>query len=64
LGVANPIATMRSVGVMLEFLDLPEAAQCIYKAVDQSLGEGKYVSPDLGGNAKTEEVVDDVVKRL
>ena len=63
-GIANPIATIRSVGVMLEFLDLPDAANAIYKAVDGNLAEGKYVSPDLGGTAKTEEVLQDVIKRL
>ncbi|KAJ9602474.1 homoisocitrate dehydrogenase [Cladophialophora chaetospira] len=63
-GIANPIATIRSVGVMLEFLDLPEAAQTVYKAVDESLGEGKFVSPDLGGSASTQEVLEDVLKRL
>ncbi len=63
-GIANPIATIRSVGVMLEFLDLPEAAQVVYKAVDESLGEGKFVSPDLGGKASTQEVLEDVVKRM
>ena len=63
-GLANPIATIRSVGVMLEFLDLPDAANCIYKAVDEGLGEGRFVSPDLGGTASTEEVLQDVLKRL
>jgi homoisocitrate dehydrogenase len=63
-GIANPVATMRSVGVMLEFMDLPEAANKIYAAIDAGLGEGKYISPDLGGKAKTDEVVEDVIKRL
>jgi homoisocitrate dehydrogenase len=63
-GIANPIATIRSVGVMLEFLNLPEAANVIYKAVDENLGEGKFVSPDLGGSATTEEVLQDVIKRM
>ena len=49
---------------MLEFLDLPQAAQVVYKAVDESLGEGRFVSPDLGGKASTQEVLDDVLKRL
>jgi homoisocitrate dehydrogenase len=62
--IANPIATIRSVGVMLEFLNLPEAASVIYKAVDENLGEGKFVSPDLGGKASTEEVLQDVIKRM
>jgi homoisocitrate dehydrogenase len=62
--IANPTATMRSVGVMLEFMGETEAADMIYKAVDGSLAEGKYVSPDLGGTGKTTEVTEDVIKRL
>ncbi|KAK5050972.1 homoisocitrate dehydrogenase [Exophiala bonariae] len=63
-GIANPIATIRSVAVMLEFLDLPEAANVIYRAVDANLAEGSFVSPDLGGTAKTSQVVNDIIKRL
>lgn len=63
-GIANPVATIRSVGCMLEFLDQTEAADVIYNAVDDGLREGKFVSPDLGGRATTKEVADDIVKRL
>ncbi|KAI9807906.1 MAG: homoisocitrate dehydrogenase [Sarcosagium campestre] len=63
-GVANPIATMRSVGLMLEFLNLQEAAAAVYNAVDASLGEARVLSPDLGGSSTTDQVVEDVLKRL
>lgn len=63
-GIANPIATLRSAGLMLEFLGEEEAAARVYEAVDANLEEGKVVSPDLGGKAKTEEVLNDVLKRL
>jgi homoisocitrate dehydrogenase len=63
-GVANPIATLRSTALMLEFKGEEEAAAKIYKAVDECLAEGKYLSPDLGGKAGTEEVLQDVIKRL
>ena len=63
-GIANPIATIRSVGLMLEFMGETEAAGKIYKAVDDSLVEGGCLSPDLGGNSKTQEVVGDILKRL
>lgn len=63
-GIANPIATIRSVALMLEFLGQEEAAAMIYKAVDANLAEAKVLSPDLGGRAKTEEVVEDILKRL
>lgn len=63
-GIANPIATLRSVALMLEFLGEEPAAAKIYAAVDANLDEGKYLSPDLGGKATTQEVLDDVLKRL
>lgn len=63
-GIANPIATLRSVALMLEFLGQEEAAAKIYAAVDGNLAEGKLLSPDMGGKAKTDEVVEDVLKRL
>lgn len=63
-GIANPIATLRSVALMLEFLGEEPAAAKIYAAVDANLDEGKYLSPDLGGKATTQEVLDDVLKKL
>ncbi|KAI9376697.1 hypothetical protein BJX61DRAFT_154784 [Aspergillus egyptiacus] len=63
-GIANPIATLRSTALMLEFLGEAKAAASIYSAVDANLDEGKYLSPDMGGKATTQEVLDDVLKRL
>ncbi|KAH8899166.1 Isocitrate/isopropylmalate dehydrogenase [Thozetella sp. PMI_491] len=62
--IANPIATLRSTALMLEFLDETEAAAKISAAVDANLEEGKLLSPDLGGTAKTNEVVDDILRRI
>ncbi|KAI7471296.1 Homoisocitrate dehydrogenase [Hortaea werneckii] len=64
MDIANPIATLRSVAVMLEFLGQEEAAAKIYKAVDANLMEAKLLSPDMGGKAKTSEIVEDIIKRL
>ncbi|KAI1291553.1 Isocitrate/isopropylmalate dehydrogenase [Xylaria venustula] len=63
-GVANPIATLRSTALMLEFLGEEEAAAKIYAAVDANLEEARLLSPDLGGKATTEEVVNDILKKL
>ena len=63
-GIANPIATLRSAALMLEFLNEEAAAAKIYAAVDGNLSEGKLLSPDLGGTAKTEEVLQDILRRL
>lgn len=63
-GIANPIATLRSVALMLEFMDAEAAAARIYAAVDGNLQAGELLSPDLGGTATTEEVVQDILNRL
>lgn len=48
---------------MLEFMGYPEPAGRIYAAVDAVILEG-IVTPDLGGKAGTEEVVEAVLNRL
>ena len=63
-GIANPIATIRSTALMLEFLGLEEAAARVYNAVDENLEEGRFLTPDMGGKSGTEEVVVDILKRL
>lgn len=63
-GIANPIATIRSTALMLEFQGEEQAAAKIYAAVDANLEEGKLLTPDMGGKATTNEVVEDVCKRL
>jgi 3-isopropylmalate dehydrogenase len=70
-GIANPIATILSGSMMLEWLGFRhrdtqalEAAQKIEEAVTRVLAEGKVKTPDIGGSAKTWEVGDAIVERL
>ena len=63
-GIANPIATIRSAALMLEFNGEEKAASAIYEAVDANLEEGKFLSPDMGGKATTEEIIGDILRRL
>ena len=63
-GIANPIATIRSTALMLEFQGEEAAAARIYEAVDANLEEGRLLTPDMGGKASTEEVIEDVCRRL
>jgi len=63
-GIANPIATIRSAALMLEFLGEEEAARRVDRAVEGNLEEGSVLTPDMGGRAGTEEVVRDVLGRL
>lgn len=62
-GLANPVATLRSTALMLEFLGYPRPAGRIYRAVNEGMLEG-IVTPDLGGKHSTQQVVDDVIHRI
>jgi 3-isopropylmalate dehydrogenase len=62
-GVANPLATILSGAMLLEFLDYDEEGQAVRDAVESVLSDGPK-TPDLGGDATTEDVGDAVVDRL
>lgn len=62
--IANPIATIRSTALMLEFMGFPEAAADIYAAVDANLLANKVTTPDLGGLSGTTDVTADIISRL
>ncbi|MEZ0480930.1 tartrate dehydrogenase [Planococcus sp. SSTMD024] len=55
-GIANPIAQIWSAALMVDHLGRPELAKAIVSAIEQVLGEGKVRTPDLGGNATTEQL--------
>lgn len=61
--ISNPVATIRSAALMLEFLGHPKPAARIYRAVNESLLAG-VVTPDLGGKYSTMEVTEDIIKRF
>ncbi len=63
-GIANPLATISAVGMMLDHLGEPESAQRVEAAVMRSLEERHYVTGDLGGSASTAQVGDEVVRLL
>jgi methanogen homoisocitrate dehydrogenase len=54
-GIANPIAAILSVKMMLEWAGLREEASSIGKAIDEVLIKG-IVTPDLGGSYTTDDV--------
>ncbi len=54
--IANPTAAILSMKMMLEWLGFKEAAKLVKDAVVDVLREGKVVTYDLGGNAKTDEM--------
>lgn len=62
-GVANPIATLWSVKMMLDFLGLQEAAKALMSAIEAATEKGA-VTPDLGGVAGTAQVTDRILQLL
>ena len=63
-GMANPLAAIFSVAIMLEHLGMPSAAESVNVAVAGVLAEGNLRTPDLGGTSKTGEVTEGVLGRL
>lgn len=59
--IANPTALLWSACMMLDYLELSEYAIKIRKAVDRVLVEKKALTPDLQGNAATEEYREAVI---
>jgi 3-isopropylmalate dehydrogenase len=55
-GIANPLAAILSVAMMLDHLNLPRAAGRIRAAIRQVLSQPAPRTPDLGGDATTTSV--------
>jgi tartrate dehydrogenase/decarboxylase/D-malate dehydrogenase len=63
-GIVNPLATILSAAMMLDHLEMAQAAGEVEAAVAAVLAEGKVRTPDLGGSSSTEEVATAVVEQL
>ena len=57
-GIANPIASIESVRMMLDHIDEPEAAMDINRCTAAVLGSGKVRTRDMGGSASTSHMGD------
>lgn len=62
-GIANPIATLWCVQMMLDFLGEQGAADDLMKAIEEVTGSG-LLTADLGGTAKTIEFTDRVIGQI
>ena len=66
-GIANPIATILSAALMLEWLDHPETvrgARLIENAVAKVMGDPANLTADLGGTTGTKEIAERVIAAL
>ena len=63
--MANPMASVRSAALMLEYMGYTEPALAIYRAVDHVLVQGQAWTPDLpGGTATTSDVEAAILRAL
>ncbi|MCC7421227.1 MAG: tartrate dehydrogenase [Planctomycetaceae bacterium] len=60
-GIANPLAAVLSAAMMLEHLEVPEAAAALHSAVATLLASDGPRTPDLGGTGTTTQVADAIV---
>jgi tartrate dehydrogenase/decarboxylase/D-malate dehydrogenase len=63
-GIANPLAAILSVKLMMDHLGQAKAAARLHQAVAAVLKAGKIRTPDLGGKATTAETAEAVLKAL
>lgn len=64
MGIANPLGAIGAAKMLLEHHGEKEMAEIVQKAIEQQVAVQKIATPDMGGNAKTWEVGDDIVKRI
>ncbi len=63
-GVVNPLAMILSGAMMLEHLEMTEAAREVEAAVAAVLAEGRVRTPDIGGKSSTGEVTAAILEKL
>ncbi|MDQ0219265.1 tartrate dehydrogenase [Peribacillus cavernae] len=63
-GIANPIAQIWSVAMMLDHLGFKEAYDLILDSIEKVLIDGVFRTPDLGGDASTRELGNAIANTL
>lgn len=63
-GIANPMAAILSAKMMLQHLGEDGWAHRLEAAVLSVLEEGRYLTPDIGGNATTLDVTDAIIEAM
>ncbi len=63
-GIANPLATVWSASQLLDFFGHEAWGSKLIDLIEEMLVDKKVLTPDLGGNASTSEVGDEIVRRL
>ncbi|MBU4374579.1 MAG: isocitrate/isopropylmalate dehydrogenase family protein [Euryarchaeota archaeon] len=60
----NPVATVLAGAWLLDYLGEKENSKAIFEAAENVISEGRYVTYDLGGGARSSEMVEAIIKKL
>ena len=63
-GIANPSSLILAFAMMLEALNKQKEAQSLREALAAVIEEGKFTTPDIGGQATTKEFTDAIIDKL
>ena len=63
-GIANPMASIWSASQMLDFFGYKNWGKEVIDTIERVLVDGKVLTPDLGGTAKTSEVGSEVAENI
>jgi len=62
--IANPISMMNAAADLLQHLELPEDCKRLRAAIHQTISVDKIHTPDIGGQAKSGDVVANIINYL
>lgn len=60
----NPVATILAGAWLLDYLGERRASEMIFRAVEDVIAEGRTVTYDLGGSARSSEMTDEIIKHI
>ena len=63
-GIANPIATLLSAKLMLDYLGQKRAGMRIQSAVERVIEKGEVLTPDMGGKGTTNQIGQAIIEEL
>ena len=63
-GKANPLATVWSASQMLDFFGYDDWGKILINCIEEVLCEKKVLTSDLGGNSTTQEVGNEIVRKI
>jgi len=60
----NPVATVLAGAWLLDYLGEHENSKAIFEATEKVISEGRYLTYDLGGSARSGEMVDAIIRKI